>query len=369
MGDQELEAGIQPEGKKTRGSQEPRHYAGPVTVIQATDRLADHVVLPLPSFRLLPGEALGVGLKRLGIDEIDGAISGFYDGEEAFGEAVHESRKSIKRIRALLRLIRFELGEKVYRFENAWMRDTARLISEVRDAAVAVNAIDDIRDLYGSLLAEGTLEETGERLVARRDRIEERAMEDPEMVPRVVANLERARARYASWPTGPEARSAYGMGIRDDFRAIGPGLRATHGRGRREMVAAYRDPSPMTFHLWRKRVKYLKHQMEILTPMWPEVMIGMAITLDRIADLLGQDHDLAELLDLVANRPDLCPNPFERSLMTALAQQRRSDLQTASRILGRRIYAERPEALHLRFDAYWDAMEMARSARLTSISA
>ncbi len=326
-------------------------------------------MLPLPSFRLLPGEPLGAGLKRLGVDEIDQAISGFYDGEEAFREAVHESRKSIKRIRALLRLIRYEVGDKIYRFENIWMRDTARLISEARDAAVMVNAIGDIRDLYGPLLAEGTFDETREKLVVRRDRIEDRAMEDPRVVPRVVANLERARSRYVSWPTDPDARSAYGMAIREDFRSVGPGLATTHARGRREMVAAYKLPNPEHFHLWRKRVKYLKHQMEILTPMWPEVMIGMAITLDRIADLLGQDHDLAELLQLLSDRPDLCPNPMERSLMNALAQQRRSDLQTASRILGRRIYAESAPSLNGRLESYWEAMETARAVRLTSLSA
>jgi hypothetical protein len=109
--------------------------------------------------------------------------------------------------------------------------------------------------------------------------------------------------------------------------------------------------------------------MEILTPLWPEVMIGMAITLDRIGELLGQDHDLAELLRVIADRPDLCPNPIERSLVSALAQQRRTDLQTASRVLGRRIYAESPVALHDRFQAYWESMELARSVRLASLTA
>jgi CHAD domain-containing protein len=338
-------------------------------VIQATDRLADGVVLSLPVFRLLPGEPLGAGLKRLSVDEIDEAVSGFYDGEEMFREAVHSGRKSMKRIRALLRLVRYEIGEKVYRFENGWMRDTAQLVSEVRDAAVMVNAIEDIQDLYGPLLAEGTFDETREKLVIRRDRVEERAMEDPDVIPRLVSNLERARARYASWPTDADAKAVYGMGVRHDYAAVGPGLEATQGRGRREMVAAYKSPSPEHFHLWRKRVKYLKHQMEILTPMWPEVMIGMSITLDRIAELLGQDHDLVELLQLLADRPDLCPNPLERSLMNALAEQRRGDLETASRILGRRIYAERPGSFSGRHGAYWESMELARTVQLSSLSA
>jgi CHAD domain-containing protein len=340
-----------------------------VTVIQARDRLVEGVVLALPTFRLHPGEPIGAGLKRLGVESIDEAISVFYDGEETFREAVHVARKSTKRVRALLRLVRYEVGEQVFGFENRVMRDTARLISEVRTSAVLVNAVEDIREMYAPLLADGTFDDVQERLTLQRDRTEERIMEDPEIVPRVVSNLERARGRFESWPTDPDARSVYGIGLRHDYRAIGPGLKATHARGRREMVAAYHAPSPETFHRWRKRAKYLKHQMEILTPLWPEVMIGMAITLDRISDLLGQDHDLAELLQALADRPDLCPNPLERSLMSALAEQRRSDLQIASRILGRRIYAEGPAALSARLGAYWESMELARTARLVSLSA
>jgi CHAD domain-containing protein len=249
------------------------------------------------------------------------------------------------------------------------MRDTSRLLSEVRTSAILVNGAQDIRDIYAPILAPGTFDEVVERLTVQRDRIEQRAMEDPDVVPRVVSNLERARQRYESWPTGADARRIYGVGIRHHYRAIGPGLKRTHARGRAEMVAAYRKPSPAAFHQWRKRAKYFKHQMEILTPLWPEVMIGMTLTLDRIAEVLGQDRDLAELLDTLANRPDICPNPLERSLMSALAEQRRSDLQTAARILGRRIYAESPDAFTQRLGAYWESMELARTTTLASISA
>jgi CHAD domain-containing protein len=368
MGDHDLELTVRSIGEKTRGSQEPQGYAGSVTVIQGRDRLAEGAVMAMPSFRLHLGETLGAGLKRLSLEAIDDAIAVFYDGEDVFREAVHTSRKATKRIRALLRLVRPELGEKVYRFENASLRDTARLISEVRSAAVLVNAAHDIRDLYAPILAVGTFEEVVERLASRRDRLELQAMEDPNVVPRLVSNLEHARQRYESWPAGADARAVYGVGIRHDFKAIGPGLERTQARGRAEMVAAYREPSPRTFHQWRKRAKYLKHQMEILTPLWPEVMIGMAITLDRISEVLGQEHDLAELLETLANRPDLCPNPLERSLMSALAEQRRSDLQMAARILGRRIYAEKPEAFATRISAYWESMELARTTTLASIS-
>ena len=85
-------------------------------------------------------------------------------------------------------------------------------------------------------------------------------------------------------------------------------------------------------------------------------------------DALPPERDLAEMLNLVADRPDLCPNPVERSLLAALAEQRRSDLQTACRILGRRVYAETPESLEVRFAAYWEAAEMAHDARLSVLA-
>ena len=86
MGDEDLELISQAVGEKTRGSQPPRHYAARVTLLAAQDRPTDAVMLPLPSFRLHPGEPLGMGLQRLCLAELETAVGRFYDGEEAFAE-------------------------------------------------------------------------------------------------------------------------------------------------------------------------------------------------------------------------------------------------------------------------------------------
>lgn len=320
----------------------------------ASDRTPNSVLIALPDFRLGPDEPLGQGLKRLAVGELEASVTGFYDGEEAFPDAVHTARKATKKLRALLRLIRYEIGEKVYKYENNLLKQTARRLSDVRSAAVVAMALDEMRRLYGSVLADGALEEPVERFAYRRERLELRTMEDPEVVPQIVARLEQAHSRYQSWPVGSEARKIYGVGVRNSFKAVEPGLKATYGRGRVEMVRAYTSPSPSNFHAWRKRVKYLRHQLEILTPLWPEVIVGLAMTTEQVGDLLGADHDLQELVDLLSTKPDLCPNPIERSLVIALAEQRRSDLQTASRILGRRVYAESAVSLTSRFGVYWE---------------
>lgn len=312
-------------------------------------------------------EPLAVGIKRVTMDQLELAASGYFNGESEFGEAVHDSRKAIKRTRSLLRLVRGELSDRIYDYEDSSLRDTARMVSEVRSAAAVVDAASIIRDLYGELLAEDTFVEMIQRLTQRRDIIELRALEDPHLVGRVVRNLERTYNRYASWPTDEDAREVYGMGIRDSYEAIEPGLGVTYKTGRVEMVKAYEEGSSHRFHEWRKQAKYLRHQMEFLAPLWPEVIVGTAMTLERLGLILGEDHDLAELLALLVDRPDLCPNPRERSLFSALAAQRRSELQTAAEILGRRVYAENPGSLEHRFGEYWGSRQLANTTPLDTI--
>lgn len=319
------------------------------------------------TLQLRESEPLGQGVKRVTMEQLEQAAGGFFVLDSGLGGAVHESRKSIKRVRALLRLVRGELPDKIFRFENESLRDTARLMAEIRSAQGVLNAALSIETLYGELLAEGTFADLIERLGRRRDITELKAVEDPNLIGRIVRSLERAHNRYGSWPTDPEAQEVYGHGIRDSFEAISPGLTATYGRGRHTMVQAYKRAAPGDLHEWRKRVKDMRHQMEFLAPLWPEVVVGTAITLDRLGDVLGEDNDLAELMHLLGDRPDLCPDPRERSLFRALANQRRGELQVAAEIMGRRIYAEQPDTLTARFGEYWGARKMALDGALDTI--
>lgn len=319
------------------------------------------------SLQLGESEPLGVGVKRVTMEQLERAASGFFGGEGGLRGAVHESRKSIKRVRALLRLVRGELPDNIYEFEHRSLRDSARLVAQIRAAQGVLDAALSIQDLYGDLLAEGTFLDLVARLSRRRDLTELNAVEDPNLIGRVVRSLERAHHRYASWPTDPEAREIYGLGIRDSYESVGPGLVATYGDGRQRMVQAYQRPTPGDFHEWRKRVKDMRHQMEFLAPLWPEVVVGTAMTLERLGNILGEDNDLAELLSLLRERPDLCPDPRERSLFRALSQQRRNELQIAAEILGRRVYAEKPDSVTARFGEYWGARKMAIEGSLDTI--
>jgi hypothetical protein len=62
--------------------------------------------------------------------------------------AVHEARKDLKKLRAVLRLVRDDLGDAVYRSENVRFRDAGRMLSGARDAHVRVETLAALRERF-----------------------------------------------------------------------------------------------------------------------------------------------------------------------------------------------------------------------------
>ena len=95
---------------------------------------------------LLAGEPPAAGLRRVILGQLDHAIELLEhygdDGGAIDERTVHELRKTLKRLRALVRLLRDPLGRKRFARENAALRDCARGLAGARDAEVMVDTLD-----------------------------------------------------------------------------------------------------------------------------------------------------------------------------------------------------------------------------------
>lgn len=293
-------------------------------------------------FALAAEEEFWPGVARLGVVQLE-TVVGALKGREPLDEAVHQTRKATKRVRALLRLVRPTIGEGVYRRENRLLRDASRSLAPLRDDRVMVATVAGLRDRYARLLAGSVFGELEQRLVSRADRHAQVLIESG-VVESAVAVFEAALDRYRRWQMDPFT----GVPIR-------VGVGAIYRRGRDEMNQALATGAPHDVHAWRKRVKYLRHQIEVITPAFPEVLVGTAAALDRLGELLGADHDLAELTGLVEQNPHLCPDPLERSLLVGLVRHRRSEILGSATAMGHKLFAEEPERFALRIALYWEA--------------
>lgn len=285
------------------------------------------------AYRLARDESIPQGALRVLREELTDAASHLREPGD-IEPRVHGARKAIKRARALLRLVRAGLGRQFAR-ENEALRDAARLLAQQRDAAVAAATFEQlVPDPEPRLTAlQGAL-------FAARDVAARPAATD--LLAAAAADLDLALQRAADWP--PFARG---------WPVVEAGLEDSYASGRRAMREAYRDPSPAAFHEWRKRVKDLWYHTLLLQGVWKTVQLAWAEALEDLSDTLGEDHDLEVLRQAVAALPDVDPEA-RRALLTR-ASDRSSELRTAARTLGQRLYAEPPRRYLERMRRYWEA--------------
>jgi CHAD domain-containing protein len=325
--------------------------AGDMRTVPVTIERTAHATISLRDPRLHPDEPLAAGISRIAVGQIDRAVRALTKSSSDFDDALHRARRSIKRLRAVLRLVRDEIGAEMYRDENQTLRDAARRLGGARDSFVLIVTLERVIDDYQDLLAAGAFEDTDQYLRARHRAAIDDLVSDRQTLGHVVATLEAARTRFESWATAvrPDARAF----IRDEFAAVAPGLEGVYRRSRRDLDRVISKGTDGTFHEWRRNAKYLRYQLETLEPIWPDVVGGHAARLNELGELLGIDHDLFVLADCVREDPAACPNPRARRLLVALVDEARADLQEEALVLGSSLYAEKPRAFVDRMGGYW----------------
>jgi len=255
-------------------------------------------------------------------------------------ETVHEVRKDIKKARSLLRLARPAIPGKTYRRENRYLRDTARGISGARDADVMVETVDELAERYVGRLPKRAF-------TTLRGRLAKEATASPGAEGDDLAGaLDAARGRVGAW--APEDC---------DGGTLRAGAVRAYARGRDALAVVEHEPSAENLHEWRKRVKDLWYHQRLLRNAWKDPLKAMADESHRLADLLGDDHDLAVLADRLAGSADLtdASATLDRETMLTLIAERRAELQVEALDLGRRVYAEKPKAYGRRIARYLDA--------------
>jgi CHAD domain-containing protein len=285
------------------------------------------------AYRLRASEPVADGIRRIARGQIDSAHDDLEGASgRKLGPAVHDARKSLKRLRALVRLSRDAIGDDTYRLENNAFRDAGRKLAGARDAKVLVETLDTVEEAAGAELQRGASGGLRAQLESEHDDALE-SLRDGGATAAVLDDLEKARARVATWTFHT-----------DGFEALEPGLRRVYRRGRNAMHASAAEPSTENFHEWRKRVKDLWHAAQATRPASPKRMKTLASRLHELSDLLGDDHDLAVLCTYVERHPQCFENRDAAQALTAVIERRRGVLQEQALRRGGELYADSPKS-------------------------
>ena len=281
---------------------------------------------PKPSLRLRRREPLPKGIRRIARSQIDAACHALQGSEPT---AVHEARKALKKLRALLGLAAPEFGRKAFAVEKNRFRDAARLLSPLRDAEVRLEALD-------ALLQSGGFEPADFARVRRAlsDAKDRRARGASRPKRRAAEMLRLARDRVRRWPLGAL-----------EWKRLAREIRRTYRKGRKALATHQREQTPETFHAWRKRVKALWYHLRIAEALLPKAAAERIALCDAIGELAGTAHDFAVLREtLLAQKAGA-----EAALLVGEIEVRLTELQRAALERGARLYEEKPGVFAERF--------------------
>jgi len=284
-------------------------------------------------FQFKRGEGVPRSVRRVVTEQLDYAAAQLRGADPGNrDEAVHEARKSIKKVRAIIRLTYRELGP-IGTSANSLLRELARKLSPFRDADVMVETLDTLKnDLNPRLLAQ-----VRPRFLRERSKVARSPLP-----PAVPFALDRISERVRTWPlhiTG--------------FAALEPGLARTLQRGRKAFESARKSPSAEAFHEWRKRVKDLWYHVRLLEGLWTESIRAYERNLKELETALGDDHNLALLRERLA----IAGNTLELMSLFAAIDRRQAALRACALELGDRLYGQKPAEFVDQVRQSWEAWQ------------
>ena len=291
------------------------------------------------SYQLDKDIALKKNISDIAAEEIKGCLNSL--DNMGVHEAVHDIRKRLKKLRALARLVRDELGEDTYKKINIYFRDVGRELSDFRDLTAHIETINLLNERYGKYLYVNFFNSITAQFEQQRSEMEKELKDQNFFSDHLPDKLKYAREKLVKWPVKS-----------NDIHIILPSIKRVYKRGKNALENSYANPTDENFHEWRKRVKYLWYQTLLLQETWPQFFQTLETEVHQLADFLGDDHDLMVFKKKINSEVITAKDPQQLELMNALINQCSIHLRNNARTKGELIYAETPSEFAKRIGSY-----------------
>jgi CHAD domain-containing protein len=287
-------------------------------------------------YRLKINEPVEKGFRRNAREQLDVALAELASSE-IHQSSVHECRKALKRMRALVRLASGAIGRRKARRRAKALSEIARLLADRRDQAVMLQTISNLAT-EGNVDVAPVLAPLRRYLVGRIG--EEAKPLDADSASQARLLLLQEAKKFSR--TRFDKRG---------FAALRGGLEQSYRKARKATKEAYSEPSDESFHTLRKAVQWHWRQMSLLAHAWPDEFAVRVSAARELSQMLGDDHDLSMLISAAAKALDMSNE--EKEGVVALCLRQQQELRNAAEFRARRLFAEAPKEFVKRMAAYW----------------
>jgi CHAD domain-containing protein len=291
-------------------------------------------------FRLKNDAAIATEIRRLVLRQLEIAIDELRAvGDPASDDAVHDARRRVKKIRALIRLVQPAL-DKAYRAVDRDLHEVSRMLAPVADGQGVIETLNQLAHRYRKVLPRRAVASIREGLRDRGARTDREASASG--ILQLAANtLRNERKRVRRW-------TIHG----DGFQAIAPGLEESYRRARQAMIQAWSKPRPAHYHSWRRYVKDHWFHVRLIEGRCGNHLLAYQRRLEALDGVLGEYHNLILLRDVLVSDGYLNRRETARCLRVVSRYQR--SLRRHAELLGVRMYADKPRRYVRRLARLWE---------------
>ena len=286
------------------------------------------------AFRLREDESVAKGLSRVVRKELRSAVERL-TGDRS-DEAIHDARKSIKKVRAVLQLVGDELDASAALKD---LRRASHLLSPLRDMDAMIETARSLRSRDDATSANQSA--LGTHLARQKAALTADA-DRGDILTRAARMLDRVHRDARDW-----------RWKRTHFAGLAKAIKRSHKRARRVMQTARDHDTPDTFHDWRKRVKTLWYALRLLEGRAPRLHRPIA-DFKRLETWLGDDHNLHVLQKQTRSLKASHATADGLAHLRTLMERRQRQLRRKTLALGGRLLAHSPKSFTQRVRAMWE---------------
>jgi CHAD domain-containing protein len=278
------------------------------------------------AYRLKRQKPVARELSRIVAKEFEGAreeLSG--DSSVNTDEAVHEARKHVKKIRAVLRLLQGDLG-KDYRVQNQRLRDVAHELSPLRDVDASAEIVKALGDHYPRVVTP-KISAPVYRGFSRRKRAAVARLHPERVLPRAAHALDQSAGE-----TPQEIRRVARVAA-----AMKTGVIRGYRRARKAMAGVRAHPEDTQFHTWRRRVKDHAYHLQLLEGLSGRAH-NRAQRLKQLETWLGDDHNLVVARATILDAPAHFGNARATAVVLGCVAKYQATLRRRALKLGGRLF-------------------------------
>ncbi len=261
-------------------------------------------------------------------------------GDARSDRALHDARRHLKKILALLRLVKPAIAQEYSRFSGP-----------VRRACLMLAPLADAEALVGTASGQAASRHPG--IDAASASAVRAALRRQQADADRKAAFRRVRTRAARLLALERSRVERWAAPLGGFESLAPGLARSMRRTRRAMARADSCRRQEAFHTWRRRVKDLWFQVRLVEGCCPHRLLPMRRRLERLDGLLGDYHNIVLLEAFLREGSCLAREDTARCLRNL--RQRRTRLGHRALALGTVVLRDRPGAFVQWVASRWQA--------------